>query len=254
MVIEIKKSKRIFIIFGIIALLSVTTSILIIACIKNRQAIPYILISPTILFLVDLVYLILFLIDYIKKPYSYLIKFEDDYIELSKDREVYYKDIKYVLTDENDYIKYFVITSHNKIHFYHKSKEVNKFLINLLKSKKVKVIDSYYKNNANRCLAEIYWVKLEDGGRRNVPFTDTYFPQIVLDNEEMNEIAWNAYVINKYQMKKDRMTIADIILLSEKCPYELKIDRKFKLYEGNRLVAIGKAVDKIRSDSYINKI
>lgn len=55
-------------------------------------------------------------------------------------------------------------------------------------------------------------------------------------------------------MKKDRMTIADIILLSEKCPYELKIGRKFKLYEGNRLVAIGKAVDKIRSDSYINKI
>ena len=88
-----------------------------------------------------------------------MIKFEDDYIELTKDREVYYKDISYILTDDNDYIKYFVITSHNKIGFYHKSKEVNKFLIDLLKSKNVKVIDSCYKNDANKCVAKIYWIK-----------------------------------------------------------------------------------------------
>ena len=61
---------------------------------------------------------------------------------------VFYKDISYVLTDDNDYIKYFVITYNNKIGFYHKSKEVNKFLIDLLKYKDVKVIDSQYKNKA----------------------------------------------------------------------------------------------------------
>ena len=135
MLIEIKKSKSVFIILGIIGLLSVIASILIVAFVEDRQLVPYILITPAIVFFVVLIYFIVFLISYIKKPYLYLIKFEDDYVELTKDRGVFYKDISYVLTDDNDYIKYFVITSHNKIGFYHKSKEVNKFLIDLLKSK-----------------------------------------------------------------------------------------------------------------------
>ena len=252
MVIEIKKSKLVFIIIGIIALFSVILSILIIVFIEDRQAVPYILMTPAMLFLVVLVYFVIFLVDYIKKPYLYLIKFEDDYIEFSKNREVYYKDISYVLTDENDYIKYFIITSHNKIGFYHKSKEVNKFLIDLLKSKDVKVIDSQYKNKANKCVAKIYWIKQEDGGRRNIPFTNMYAPQIILDGEERdNVIGWSAFVINNESIIDDRRTIADIMLFSEKCPYELKEGQKFKLYEGNRLVATGDVVDKIRSDNYV---
>ena len=91
------------------------------------------------------------MISYFKKPYLYLIKFKEDYIELTKDRKVFYKDVSYVLTDDNDCIKYFVITSHIKIGFYHKSKEVNKFLIDLLKSKEVKVIDSQYKKKLIMC-------------------------------------------------------------------------------------------------------
>lgn len=252
MVIEIKKSKRFFITFGVIALLSVITSILIIAFVKDKQAVPYSLISPAILLLVDLVYFIIFLINYIKKPYLYLIKFEDDYIEFSKDREVYHKDINYVLTDDNDYIKYFVITSHNKIGFYHKSKEVNKLLIDLLKSKEVKVIDSCYKNNANKCVAKIHWITQEDGGRRNIPFTNMYAPQIILDEEERsNEVGWSAFVINKEAIIDDRTKIADIMLFSEKCPYELKVGVKFKLYEGNRLVATGEVIDEIGSGNYV---
>ena len=252
MVIEIKKSKKFFIIFGIIALLSVITSILIIVFVKDRQTVPYILISPAMLLLVDLIYFIVFLISYIKKPYLYLIKFEDDYIELTKDREVFYKDISYVLADDNDYIKYFVITSHNKIGFYHKSKEVNKFLIDLLKSKDVKVIDSQYKNKANKCVAKIYWIKQEDGGRRNIPFTNMYAPQITLDEEERDDaIGWSAFVINKESIIYDRTTIADIMLFSEKCPYELKVGVKFKLYEGSRLIANGEVIDEIGSGNYL---
>ena len=243
MVIDIKKTKQFFITFGVIALLSVIASILIIVFVKDRQAVPYILISPAMLLLVDLVYFIIFLINYIKNPYLYLIKFEDDYIEFSKDREVYYKDINYVLTDDNNYIKYFVITSHNKIGFYHKSKEVNKFLIDLLKSKNVKVIDSCYKNSANKCVAKIWWIKQEDGGRRNIPFTNMYAPQIILDKEERdNVIGWSAFVINKKENKEDRSTIADVILFSEKCPYELNDGVKFKLYEGKRIVATGEVL------------
>ena len=132
--------------------------------------------TPAIVLLVILIYFIIFLISYIKKPCLSLIKFEDDYIVFSKDREVYCKDISYVLTDDNDYIKYFVITSHNKIGFYHKSKEVNKFLIDLLKSKDVMIIDLQYKNKANKCVAKLYWIKQEDGGRRNIPFTNMYAP------------------------------------------------------------------------------
>lgn len=254
MVIEIKKSKRIFITFGIIALLSIITLILIIVFVKDRQAVPYIIISPAMLLLVDLVYFIIFLINHIKKPYLYLIKFEDDYIDFSKDREVYYKDISYVLTDDNDYIKYFVITSHNKIGFYHKSKEVNKFIIDLLKSKDVKVIDSQYKNTANKCVAKIYWIKQEDGGRKSIPFTNMYAPQLALEGEERsNVIGWSAFVINKESVIDDRTTIADIMLISERCPYELKVGIKFNLYEGNRLIATGEVVEKLGSDNYVEQ-
>lgn len=252
MVIEIKKSKSVFITLGIIGLLSVIASILIVAFVEDRQSVPYILMTPAIVLLVVFIYFIVFLISYIKKPYLYLIKFEDDYIELTKDRGVFYKDISYVLTDENDYIRYFVITSHNKIGFYHKSKEVNKFLIDLLKSKDVKVIDSQYKNNANKCVAKIYWIKQEDGGRRNIPFTNMYAPQIILDGEERdNVIGWSAFVFNKESIMDDRRTIADIMLFSERCPYELKVGVKFKLYEGNRMVANGEIIDEIGSGNYV---
>ena len=240
MVIEIKKSKSVFITLGIIGLLSVIASILIVAFVEDRQSVPYILMTPAIVFFVVLIYFIVFLISYIKKPYLYLIKFED----VTKDRAVFYKDISYVLTDDNDYIKYFVITSHNKIGFYHKSKEVNKFLIDLLKSKNVKVIDSCYKNDANKCVAKIYWIKQEDGGRRNIPFINMYAPQIILEEEERDSvIGWSAFVINKEEKKDDRTTIADIMLFSEKCPYELKVGVKFKLYEGSRLVATGEVLE-----------
>lgn len=244
MVIEIKKSKSVLITLGIIALLIVIASILIIVFIEDRQIVPYILMTPAIVFFVVSIYFIVFLISYIRKPYLYLIKFEDDYIELTKDRGVFYKDISYVLTDENDYIRYFVITSHNKIGFYHKSKEVNKFLIDLLKSKNVKVIDSCYKNDANKCVAKIYWIKQEEGGRGNIPFTNMYVPQVILEEEERcNVVGWSAFVINKESNMDDRITIADIMLFSEKCPYNLKIGVKFKLYEGNRLVATGEVLE-----------
>lgn len=158
--------------------------------------------------------------------------------------EFFYKDISYVLTDDNDYIKYFVITSHNKIGFYHKSKEVNKFLIDLLKSKDVKVIDSQYKNKDNKCVAKIYWIKQEAGGRRNIPFTNMYAPQIILEEEERsNVVGWSAFVINKESIIDDRTTITDIMLFSGKCPYDLKIGGKFKLYEVNRLVATGEVLE-----------
>ena len=251
MVIEIKKSKSVFIILGIIGLLCVIASILIVAFVEDRQSVPYILMTPAIVFFVVLTYFVCFFISYIKEPYLYLIKFEDNYIEHAKDR-IFYKDISYVLTDDNDCIKYFVITSHNKIGFYHKSKEVNKFLIDLLKSKDVKVIDSQYKNKANKCVAKIYWIKQVDGGRRNIPFTNMYAPQIILEEEERgNVVGWSAFVINKESIIDDRTTIADIMLFSEKCPYELKVGVKFKLYEGNRLVATGEVVSEIGSGNYV---
>jgi|GEM_PF-5441366 len=42
MVIEIKKPKSVFIILGIIGLLSVIASILIVAFVEDRQSVPYI--------------------------------------------------------------------------------------------------------------------------------------------------------------------------------------------------------------------
>lgn len=51
MVIEIKKSKSVLITLGIIALLIVIASILIIVFIEDRQIVPYILMTPAIVFL-----------------------------------------------------------------------------------------------------------------------------------------------------------------------------------------------------------
>ena len=71
-----------------------------------------------------------------------------------------------------------------------------------------------------------------------------YAPQIILDEEERDSvIGWSAFVINKEEKKDDRTTIADIMLFSEKCPYELKVGIKLKLYEGNRLVATGEMLE-----------
>ena len=55
MVIEIKKSKSVFIILGIIGLLSVIALILIVAFVEDRQSVTYILITPAIVLLVVLI-------------------------------------------------------------------------------------------------------------------------------------------------------------------------------------------------------
>ena len=41
------------------------------------------------------------------------------------------------------------------------------------------------------------------------------------------------------------------MLFSEKCPYELKVGVKFKLYEGSRMVATGEVVSEIGSGNYV---
>ena len=56
MVIEIKKSKSVFITLGIIALLSIISAILIIAFFEDRQSVLYILMTPAIVLLVVLIY------------------------------------------------------------------------------------------------------------------------------------------------------------------------------------------------------
>ena len=95
-------------------------------------------------------------------------------------------------------------------------------------------------------------IKQEDGGIRNIPFTNMYAPQIILEEEERsNVVVWSAFVINKESIIYDRTTIADIMLFSEKCPYELKVVVKFKLYEGSRLVSTGEVVDEIGSGNYV---
>ena len=55
------------------------------------------------------------------------------------------------------------------------------------------------------------------------------------EEERSNVVGWSAFVINKESIIDDRTTIADNMLFSEKCSYELKDGVKFKLYEGSRL-------------------
>ena len=87
-------------------------------------------------------------------------------------------------------------------------------------------------------IAEINWLKPEEGGRKNkIPFnTDKYAPQIRFDGLQGN---WSVVVCN-YKKIEEFKTLARIHYLNEKrAPNNLCEDLEFALYEGCNMVAYG---------------
>ena len=87
-------------------------------------------------------------------------------------------------------------------------------------------------------IAEITWLKPEDGGRKNyIPSnTNKYGPQIKFDGLQGS---WSLIVCN-YQKLEEFKTLARIHYLNKKdAPNNLKIGLEFELYEGIKKVAYG---------------
>lgn len=91
-------------------------------------------------------------------------------------------------------------------------------------------------------IAQIKWIKPEDGGRINsIPFnTDKYGPQIKFKGSQGN---WSL-IVNNFKKVDNSTTLAKVHYLNaEKCPNTLYIGMDFELYEGTKKVALGTIVN-----------
>jgi len=87
-------------------------------------------------------------------------------------------------------------------------------------------------------IAEMTWLKPEEGGRKNeIPFnTNQYGPQIKFDGLQG---LWSLIVCN-YQKLEEFKTLAKVCYLNkEGAPNNLRIGLEFELYEGFKKVAYG---------------
>ena len=87
--------------------------------------------------------------------------------------------------------------------------------------------------------AKIFWIPYEQGGRKEIPFSDKYAPIIKIINPkfEYNDF-WSIFVMNK-SFVSENVTIANMEYLSDSAPDNLSANTEFKLYEGNKMVATG---------------
>lgn len=94
-------------------------------------------------------------------------------------------------------------------------------------------------------IAQINWIKPEDGGRIGcIPFnTDKYAPQIRFKGNEGN---WSL-VVDNYERIDNSTTLAKVYYLnSKRAPNNLFVGLDFDLYEGFKKVAFGKCIGKIK--------
>lgn len=90
--------------------------------------------------------------------------------------------------------------------------------------------------------AKINWVPQEDGGRKVIlPAGMRYCPIIVFESEKTAQTLWSAAIFNT--LVEGRNTVSDVSYLSEEAPhYLLQSGSKFRLFEGQQVVANGVVV------------
>lgn len=91
-------------------------------------------------------------------------------------------------------------------------------------------------------IAQINWIRAEDGGRINtIPFdTEKYGPQIKFKGSQGN---WSL-IVNNFKRIDSLTTLAKVRYLNaEKCPNVLSVGLNFELYEGQKKVALGAIVN-----------
>jgi len=88
--------------------------------------------------------------------------------------------------------------------------------------------------------AQINWIPLEDGGRKNIlPVGMRYCPIIIFESNQSDDTLWSAEIYNT-SIDGNR-SIADIsYLVDDGAPFRLlQPGNKFSLYEGHRVIADG---------------
>lgn len=89
--------------------------------------------------------------------------------------------------------------------------------------------------------AQITWITQENGGRKNQPIPGTrYCPIVIFDDMDQNKDEfWSAdFICTKVDDKMN--SIVDFTFLVENAPMSyLASGNKFKLFEGNKKVALG---------------
>ena len=96
--------------------------------------------------------------------------------------------------------------------------------------------------------AKIYWLSEMQGGRKTIPFSNTYAPIIKIDGDQFktNDF-WSVFIVNQKILSKYE-TLSHLKYLSDVAPNNLVKGVKFTLYEGNRVVANGVVLREIASD------
>lgn len=94
-------------------------------------------------------------------------------------------------------------------------------------------------------IAEINWLKPEEGGRKSqIPLnTNKYAPQIRFEGLQGS---WSVVVCNYKKIEKFK-TLAKLYYLNKECaPNNLRVGLEFTLYEGCNMVAYGIIKEAIR--------
>lgn len=88
--------------------------------------------------------------------------------------------------------------------------------------------------------AKIFWLAEEDGGRKTPPLAGTrYCPIIQFESDKGEHELWSADFVTSH-IDDDGSSIVDISYLADNAPVEnLYSGNKFRLFEGNKLVATG---------------
>ena len=87
-------------------------------------------------------------------------------------------------------------------------------------------------------IAEIEWIKEEDGGRKTIPFGNRYMPQIVIRKKSKEEPLHSIFLRNTEAIDKYK-TIAFVKYVYDTAPNDLYENLVFDVCEGSRKVATG---------------
>ena len=95
--------------------------------------------------------------------------------------------------------------------------------------------------------AQIEWLSVDQGGRKNIPLGNKYCPIIITEGDvfDSKKECWSI-IISDTQVIDTFKTISKIQYLSEKAPQNLSPGKKFMLYEGFKLIATGIVLDEKR--------
>ena len=94
--------------------------------------------------------------------------------------------------------------------------------------------------------AKIVWLSTEQGGRKEIPFSNKYAPIIKITKPLYDQCGfWSVFVMNKEMLSRNE-TLANIEYLSDAAPDDISVGTEFSLCEGNKLVASGIVIHEIR--------